>query len=299
MSTEFRVKAAALNLRSTPGVNPNNRIAVLPQGQLVNKLSESGVGNWWEVSTTINGHLLKGFVASNRLSKVDEVEATINAPAGSIPPVHLLRNALISRNQEGGRAFALNEPGQPSRNLSSPAKSLTEIINWLKVEQSERYLPGNSSTFCNIYAYDYAYLAGAFLPRVWWTRKAIIDIQDGNNVPVRYGETVRELNANSIFDWFEDFSADFGWTRVFDITQLQEAANQGQVCIINAQRTNLNASGHICAVVPEVEGNKASRASSEVIMPLQSQAGAHNFRYGVSTWWKGSQFRSFGFWTHA
>ncbi len=296
--SQFRVNALALNLRLTPEVNSNNRIAVLPQGQIVNILNKQK-DPWWKVSTIVNGQTLEGFVSSNHLSKVEDTENNIGLTSESIPAVHLIRSSLVSRDQESGRAFALNEVSQPKRNTTNPAKSLTEIINWLKVEQSERYQPGNNSTFCNIYAYDYCYLADVFLPRVWWTRNAIVDLQSGKQVPIRYGETVRELNANSIFDWFEDYANSFGWVRVFDLTELQEAANQGQVCIINAQRVNLNNPGHICAVVPEINDHKASREGSEVIMPLQSQAGGHNFRYGVNTWWKGSQFRNFSFWKHA
>jgi len=78
------------------------------------------------------------------------------------------------------------------------------------------------------------------------------------------------------------------------------AANDGQVSIIVAQRTDLNRSGHICAVVPESAEYKAKRdKQGKIVSPLQSQAGATNFLFGGRVWWTGTQFRKFSFWIHA
>jgi hypothetical protein len=55
-------------------------------------------------------------------------------------------------------------------------------------------------------------------------------------------------------------------------------------------------------VVPETADKRARRNSAgDVIAPLQSQAGAVNFRYGTSRvdWWKGEQFAESAFWLHA
>lgn len=298
MSNNFRVSAAALNFRSTPEVALDNRIAVLPQGKIVERLSGDATDHWWQVSTTISGQLLQGFVAKDHLSPVSVPEPTVSR-TGTIPKVHLVKNSPVLRSQTSGRAFPLNETGQPSRSSTDLSGSLTNIVRWLDVEQSNRYTRVGNTTFCNIYAYDYCFLAGVFLPRVWWTRKAISDLNAGKDVPIRLGDTVRELNANSIFDWFEDFSDDFGWERVFDLTDLQDAANQGKVCIISGQRKELDRPGHICAVVPEIPGHSASRSGGRVTVPLQSQAGASNFSYGGSNWWTDIKFRSFGFWVHS
>ena len=42
-------------------------------------------------------------------------------------------------------------------------------------------------------------------------------------------------------------------------------------------------------------------AAGEVSMPLQSQAGVKNFRYGngKANWWRGSEFAESAFWVHA
>jgi hypothetical protein len=55
-------------------------------------------------------------------------------------------------------------------------------------------------------------------------------------------------------------------------------------------------------VIPESGAARGRRdASGEVIAPLQSQAGARNFRRGTGplNWWKGEQFADSAFWIHA
>ena len=155
----------------------------------------------------------------------------------------------------------------------------------------------------NILTYDCCYLARAYLPRVWWTDGALTSIRAGTDVRVSYGESVRELHANALHDWFEDYGAVFGWIPVTDLSELQAAANGGGVCIIVAQRTNTNAAGHISAVVPEHREIRARRnRDGDVVRPVESQAGRSNHRASVragSPWWHGDRFRSFGFWRHA
>ena len=55
-------------------------------------------------------------------------------------------------------------------------------------------------------------------------------------------------------------------------------------------------------VVPENGTHRARRsAEGEVIAPLQSQAGASNFRFstGRLDWWRDDQFAESAFWIHA
>jgi hypothetical protein len=267
----------------------------LPQGHLVTKLGVAEDETWWRVSTDHQGSTLEGFVKSDFLAPASDFREP--APSRSIREVHLETTNRIARDQTSGRAFPLNEPGQPSRNGNPPA-TLTQIIDYLKVDISERYEPTSRATFCNIYAYDYCYLAGVYLPRVWWTRRAIATLAAGGTVTPQYDVTVTELNANSLNNWFEEFGDDFEWRRTFDLTELQNAANAGHVSIISGQRVDLNKSGHICPVVPETGTHTANRRGATVIMPLQSQAGATNFRYGGSVWWTNAKFRRFSFWIH-
>src|SRR6201999_1361156 len=276
---QFRVTANGLNIRAEPVLAPRTLKATLPQGQLVTKLTVASDERWWNVRMDLHAKHLEGFVDHNFLAPVAAFSQP--PPQQGIKEVHLQTNKRIARDQTSGRAFPLNEAGAPRRDATTAAGKagqLAGIINWLKVEQSARYRATSGTTFCNIYAYDYCYLAGVFLPRVWWTRKAIATLASGGQVSAQYDVTVTELNANSLYTWFEEFGTDFGWTRTFDMTDLQNAANAGKICIINGERTDLNRPGHICAVVAEAQGHTAVRNDSTVTTPLQSQAGASNFQ---------------------
>lgn len=305
------VIASSLNLRSRPEVLPSTRIAVLSQGTDVTKLADASVPGWWEISVSLHGRDTQGFVASRFLAPVGsasgQLPGGLNTSGGKIPVVHLSKgNASVTRARDGGRAHPLGEAGMPERDGTTPtakAGDLVDIVNYLDSPKSThlRYKKKGNTTFCNIYAYDYCYLAGVFLPRVFWTPASVSDLNSGKTVEPRYGRTVGELNANMTHDWFEDFGDDFGWSRETDVDDLQNAANAGEVCIIVAQRRDRNRSGHILAVVPENGGHKAVRRNGKVTRPLQSQAGVVNFRFGAGSrrWWLDSKFRSFSFWRHA
>jgi hypothetical protein len=119
---------------------------------------------------------------------------------------------------------------------------------------------------------------------------------------LKYGETVTELNANALYVWLRDFGPSFGWTSAASLDELQAAANLGRVGIICARRKLLNKPGHITAVVPEsVPPQIAERTGTQIRLPLQSQAGRHNFCFSCEPgkWWEGAQFQTFGFWIHA
>jgi len=299
---EFRVEVNGLNLRSEPEVRPGTRLVVLPHGQRVTRLAVAGDPAWWRIRTRFQGVELEGFVAHRFLVPVPDFP--VPPAAEEHRAVHLQQGrADIHRTRDGGRAYPLGEPGRPGRDGETPeemAAELTAIVDWLAVDDPEhlRYQRHGSTTFCNIYAHDYCYLAGAYLPRVWWTSKALLALAAGESVTPLYGKTVRELNANNLFEWLVDFGPDFGWNRTFELDPLQAAANRGEVGIVCAQRRQLELSGHVCAVVPETADHQASRSGDAVTVPLTSQAGFRNFRYGVETWWTQEKFGHFGFWIH-
>ncbi len=219
-----------------------------------------------------------------------------------IPSVHLPENSSIAkRSLATGRAYPLAELGRPVRTAGT-AEELARIVRYLNVELSARYTRTPVTTFCNIYACDYCYLAGVYLPRVWWTERALKQIAAGSAVPVKYAETVAELNANSLYSWLRDFGPAFGWIRATSPDQLQAAANAGQVSVICAQRKQLDKPGHITTVVPESDpSHVAERNGTQIRLPLQSQAGARNFCFSCvpGKWWEGAQFQAYGFWIHS
>ncbi len=297
----YKVVATSLNFRTRPKLQASNRIGVLPQGHLVTPINKEQ-NPWWFVKTSFRGISLEGYVHSKFLA------STIEFPelevASNISEVHLMENkTLVTRKRDGGRAYPLGEANRPERNSANELTKrvqLGEIISWLSVDKSKRYKKKGSTTYCNIYAYDYCYLAGVYIPRVWWKQKALLELSKGNSVKTHYGSTVKELNANALHDWFEDFGEDFGWFPSFDVDECQHSANQGNVVIICAKRVTTNRSGHICLVVPETKEHRAEYSKNgEVKKLLQSQAGSSNFTYKANyKWWTSQRFQSFGFWIH-
>jgi len=304
------VTATQLNLRSQPRSSPSTWLGTLNQGMQVVKLGRAAATGWSRVRVLLNGSLTEGFVASRFLKSIPRgVEVVSRTPdVESLPSVHLKQaRRNITRERNGGRAYPLGEGNMPKRRggqVEAQVRGLLSILDFLNCENPShlRYQPKRGTTYCNIYAYDYCFLANTYLPRVWWTDRALQTIRAGDNVKVRYADTVRELNANTLYDWFGDFGTAFGWKRVMNIDELQAAANNGEACIIVGQHNDLNRSGHIAVVAPEQEGLQARRsASGKIKVPVQSQAGRHNFKCSTAPgqWWVGAQFRSFSFWRNS
>ncbi|MBD2770152.1 hypothetical protein IC235_19875 [Hymenobacter sp. BT664] len=305
MPTLYQVLPLEANVRAQPKLAPRNIIAQLKQGQLVEELPAlpNQPAGWRRVRASVQGAAVEGYLKAFLLAK-SAAPPVPDPPVAlpSLPEAHLSTKAAVRITNPDLRAFSLNDPAQPRRvgtSVEARVRELAAIIAYLRVEAAARYQRTASATFCNIYAHDYCHLADVYLPRVWWRAKALTQLVQGQRLPASYGTTVEEYNVNSLYNWLEEFGTDFGWRRTTSLTELQQAANLGQVGIICAQRTNLNAPGHIVAVVPETESHKASRQGGQVSVPLQSQAGAINFRYGGRGWWTGAQFRRFGFWIHA
>ena len=239
--------------------------------------------------TNLNGLDVDGHVAAEFLTPVLDTPA-----AGALPAAHLAEDRPSVKRDAPPNAFPIGESDRPS----CPPKSLAEIADWLDVEHSRRYRPvPDGPTFCNVYAHDYCYLANVYLPRVWWNPAALADLLAEKKVSATT-RTVHELRANDIFNWLDQFGTSFGWQREVDATALQDAANDGEVCMIIAQRRELERPGHVTMVVAETDDHRATRERNRVIAPLQTQAGRQNFRHGTSQFWMGSEFRQFAFWRH-
>jgi hypothetical protein len=306
-------------LRSEPKIdkqNPRaNVIAQLPAGQMVVRISGKKGDQFFEVETSLNGAHFHGFAASGYLRPVKVPKAIPVVVPAAAPPttgivaVYMPRNpGVVTRRVDPAGPYSLNEPGQPQRDAESAGErcaQLATIIDWLAVDKPahKRYQPtGGGTTFCNVYAHDYCFLANVYLPRVWWLPGAIEQLAKGEKIEPLYEKTIDEQRANDLFRWLGDFGPRFGWRQTGTLTKLQEAANVGGIGIIVARRKIDGKSGHIVAVVPETDDQKARRdGNGSVISPLQSQAGVMNFRYRASPnqWWTGDQFAGNAFWIHA
>jgi hypothetical protein len=311
--------SSTLSLRSEPRIDPRNPranvIGQLPAGQMVVRMSGKQGDKFFEVQTSLNGAHLRGFAASQYLRPVKVPKAIPVVAPKAVPPatgivaVYMPRKpGIITRRVDPAGPHSLNEPDQPQRNAETAAErcaQLAAIIDWLAVDKAanRRYQPtGGGTTFCNIYAHDYCFLANVYLPRVWWTPGAIEQLAKGEKLELLYEKTIDEQRANDLFRWLRDFGPRFGWRQTGTPTKLQEAANLGGIGIIVARRKIDGKSGHIVAVVPETNDQKAKRDSNgSVTSPLQSQAGVTNFRYRAAPvqWWTGGQFADSAFWIHA
>ncbi|GAB4563380.1 MAG: hypothetical protein Tsb007_31040 [Rhizobacter sp.] len=299
-----RVTATQLNLRHGPSAASNPPITTLPEGQLVRVLGEAAPP-WVRVRVTLSGGDVIGYVSGKFLAPVAAPPA-LPPPPPAVPAVHYRENDPASRRASTGkRAQPLGEPNRPSRDtMAAPAARATQlahIINWLAADTSARYQRDPNATYCNVYATDYCYLSGVYLPRCWWNEPALLRLARGEQVAPVYGGTLREMRADDLHNWLIEFGESFGWRRVFDATSLQNAANAGGIGLICADREASGKPGHITAVVPETASHKAQRdADGNVTLPLQSQAGAVNFRYSTvgKAWWESTLFKSHVFFVH-
>lgn len=197
-----------------------------------------------------------------------------------IPEVYLTRKSPVLLSIDGAHAFKLSEQNAPTSD--GTPESVHEIIDFLDVENSPRYKRTRSSTYCNIYAHDFATLMGAYLPRVWWNEPVI---KKGIFDRVKYNETIHELSANKLYEWFEEYSADFGWSEIKTVTEAVKLSDQGRCVIIVAAKKKKSSSGHITVGVPQTDEHKAMGARGTYIWPLQSQAGAVNRKQFTNKWW--------------
>jgi hypothetical protein len=230
----------------------------------------------------------------------------ISSPAATIgnlkTPVNLRGNnlaATLEAPPPDSQAFPLNEgsilPFNTSTAKDQKIDNLKSIISFLDVNNAShlRYKPGGGKTFCNIYAYDLAYLMGNkinryYIPRVWWTDAAITAIRNGVPQAPSAATTLREMTANDLHDWFEAFGGNFGWVRENDPDALQASVNNsGDIGVMVGKKAVGH--GHITIVVAEQTPGPAGTfkavrdAAGHVSNPLQSQAGATNFGFGHST----------------
>jgi hypothetical protein len=130
----------------------------------------------------------------------------------------------------------------------------------------------------------------------------------GKIAPI-WNETTHELSANMLADWFNRWGAKFGWRRTADMAEAQSQADGGKVVVISASKIDASA-GHVSVVIPEDhtvgstlkapdatkvdKTTKKETSTGQIGAPLQTQAGEHNFMYGVghnSQWWNAPDMR--------
>ena len=151
------LKKPRINKRN-PGANV---IAQLPAGQMMVRIAGKKRAKFFEVQTSVNGALFRGFVAAKHLQpvKVPKAIPVVTpepvAPTAGIIAVYMPRRpGIITRRVDSAGPYSLNEQGQPQRNAETAAErcaQLAAIIDWLAVDKPayKRYQPtGSGTTFC-------------------------------------------------------------------------------------------------------------------------------------------------------
>ena len=304
----MRVTATELFLRHVPSTQSNGPIMRLHERQEM-LLLEDAAAPFKRVRVKGQNTDVIGYASGRFLEPIGAVPPEAVAPAiPAVPAVHYREGELQSnRASTSRRAQPLGEAGQPRRDAAGSATQrvaqLNSIVDWLDVEQSARYARMPQATFSNIYAADFCYLASVYLPRTWWKLSTLAKFAAGMSPPAAiYDDTIRELRADDLLTWLQEYGSSFGWRSVFDASALQQAVNDGGVGLICADRATEGRPGHITVVVPETTAVKARvDADGFVSMPVQSQAGASNSaRFeGNAAWWEDTvMFRDRGFFVH-
>lgn len=292
MLNKYYVNCLSLNLRKDPAVKRNNIITVLHQNQKV-EIIQDYPNNWAQVKILKLSGYYVGCVNKKYLSPQKQSVPEFT----NFKPVHLITKKPILRNYNWGRAYPLSQ-----EEIIPLEKHVVEdyyiLINHLDVEKSARYKSTKKTTYCNVYAYDFAFLLGVYIPRVWWLESAINKIKENKPIEVIYGKTVREMSANRLFDWFRNYSLFYGWHQERDLTKFQLLVNKGNPGIICAKHKNPKRSGHITFCLPEYYEDKAIYKNGVIIKPLQSQAGARNKEVFADNWFTWKRFSDYGFWVN-
>lgn len=119
----------------------------------------------------------------------------------------------------------------------------------LNVEISPRYAPDQrlengepilepGTTWCNIYVPDYLRLMGLPAPTHWV-------MADGSPASVGKG---RELRANGLVDWFEQYGGRYGWAKA-DSRVAQDAADRGHVVVVGWKNPHPPRPGHVAILL--------------------------------------------------
>ena len=132
-----------------------------------------------------------------------------------------------------------NKPGDRS------AKALRAVVDQFDVKTNPRYARTDTSTFCNIFAWDVTRALHAEIPH-WLDNPR------------------RELNCNATLEWLESVGESAGW-RAVDERTAAHRADLGEPCVAIWRNPNPRKSGHIAVLIPS--GGKGVRIA---------QAGARN-----------------------
>lgn len=193
---------------------------------------------------------------------------------------------LIDKNDPKSRHHSLNEPNalRLRANASKANSHLSDVIDWLNVEQSQRYDSIDNNPACNIYAADVCYLCNIPFPPA--------NYHDFNSCNMK-----TEFTSNMFLNWLASDGLKLGWRRARNLDEVQTAVNGGSVGLIIAKSIKLSERGHVSIVVPETTNTKAIRKGGKVTYPVQSTAGRKcQNRFANLDWWNANRHNELSLW---
>lgn len=146
------------------------------------------------------------------------------------------------------RGVPLNAPLTNDEGNRS-AFNYAKVIDQFRVEQSERYAPGEK-TYCNIFAWDVTRALGAEIPHY-----VIKDDPAGASAVDELGQFKagaagrEELDVNRTVGWLKEHGPSHGWQRV-DARMAQEMANGGHPAVAVWPNPGSGKHGHIAVIRP-------------------------------------------------
>lgn len=189
-------------------------------------------------------------------------------------PYHLHSKHPVTRSQTTTRCYTLSEEGMPKGD--GLATSLLDIVKYLDPKNSPRY--GRSAHFTHLFAADVCYLAGAYLPILWYQNT---DKPEGVKI---------QMNSLAIWEWYKDFGFVFGWHEVPDFKIAQEYADIGHIVTIIALPKSISGRGQMSIILPSIHKYELCKNSFSKDAPPQSRGG-HEFLQ--TKWYKGPKYSDF------
>lgn len=191
---------------------------------------------------------------------------------------HLHSSIPVTRMQVTTREYALYEPDMP-KGKGLPEDLLT-INEFLNPENSKRY--GGKKTFTHVFAYDFCYLAGCYIPNLW---------PSGGDLT----EPLTRMNARTMWDWFIDCGMHFGWQEVETEIQAQDLANVGHLVTIIGSAKTWESPGCMTIVMPSTGGKFERHNLASKDIPHQARAGKIHIR---TDWYKSNTWREYKIWVN-
>lgn len=164
-----------------------------------------------------------------------------------------------------------------------------DLVRWLAVDTSTRWMRDGSRTYCDHYFgdfFDQFYGANTVYIPAWrtWTDEAVQRMLAGETLTADRSTTY-ERNARGVNAWLREHGPAFGWRHFESADAVRQYVNA------TGRPGAISTDTHVAVVVPD------ALAPAQSPYPLLSQAGGANFQLGrTSSWYSRNPSRLFVAW---